>query len=516
MSLRIRFFSLIAILGVGAGACGGPATASPGAPGNGSSPGAVVSTPGGSADAVARFGAVPDPAAVTWQPDVVFLPNPAAAIRSVAANGITWYLDRRAEGIERVQVGTVMYATSLAVGRVVDIREEGADLLAVTLAPVGLGEVIKDGQIRISQPLDLAGLTMRSIPGTPGIVAPVEPLAPPEAPATGDARVDRPIGPERPFTLSPRPPSADSIADLDLLPTMPPPYNQGSTDWSAGDWSGTVAREGGDVLFTVEQHGDLQWNGKVVFHFTTPHLDADLGIVDGEVGDGEIELRGLRQVAIGLQAGAYNGLSDNVNEKVELPVSLDQPVIVGGVAMNLNVTFKFLIQTAFTAKNSTIAAVGAWDTEGPLSYDRTTGTVDVGWPKITANPNILDSLKSISVGTNGVVFATSIRVMLGLGIPQVNAGPYVRLVTSVALATGSSIGFAGEALKCRQASVTINGAFGAGLTMSDGVAAGINAYIRLLGEQFSVQADTEPDLLAETLYSNAFWMPDTDYCKLTS
>lgn len=54
--------------------------------------------------------------------------------------------------------------------------------------------------------------------------------------------------------------------------------------------------------------------------------------------------------------------------------------------MNVNVSFKFLVQTAFSAKNSTLEAFGAWDTEGPLSYSRETGKVEVVWPTVTPNP----------------------------------------------------------------------------------------------------------------------------------
>jgi hypothetical protein len=510
-----RMLALLLATAIASG-CGPASGASPGV--TGGAPGAGTASPGqGSAvDSVTLFGNAPDPRAadVTWQPDVVFLDGGPAMIRSVTSDGLTWTIDRRAGGVEQVKPGVVLYATSLAVGRVLKVEEVGADELAVVLAPVGLGEVIKDGRIRIDQDVDLAGWGIRSLPDVPGLIGELDPLEP--MPTEGASRSnDAPDGqPLRVPLAAPRPEATAATPALDVLPTMPPPFTEGEMEWKSGKWSGHIVRTGGDIAITVVQSGDLQWHGKVVFKFTRPHLDADLGIIDGEVGDGEIQLRGLRQIALGLQAGSYNGLSDNISEKMELPASLDVPVIVGGIAMNLNVSFKFLVQTAFTAKNSTLEAFGAWETEGPLSYSRETGKVEVVWPTITPNPNILDSLKHISVGTSGLVFATSIRVMLGLGAFSFSAGPYAQVVTSVALAGGSSIGFGGAAMMCRQASVTVQGSFGAGLAVSDTVANGLNRYFEYIGVPQRIETKIYPPLLSEPLYSNAFWMPDTDYCKL--
>ena len=519
--MAIRRLVALLLVAAMASACGAAPGASNGGP-NGTTPGAAVTiSPGAPVDAAAMFGTAPDPRAadVTFQPDVVFLEGGPKAIRSGLSDGLTWNLDRHAAGVDKVKAGVVLYATSLVVGRVLQVKEVNADEVAVTLAPVDLGDVIKDGHIRIDQDVDLGAMGIRTFADAPGLEGQLDPIQvdpiEPDPTQGAAAPVDPGVaGLSRVALASRARPSSSNPYLGDVLPTMPPPYNQGETEWKRGEWSGRIARSGGDITMTVVQEGDLQWHGKVVFHFTTPHLDADIGIIDGEVGDGEIQMRGLRQVALGLQAGSYNGLSDNISEKLELPASFDLPVIVGGLAMNVNVSFKFLVQTAFSAKNSTLEAFGAWDTEGPLSYSRATGAVEVVWPTITPNPNILDSLKSISVGTNGVVFATSIRMMLGLGAFSFNAGPYAQLVTSVSLATGSSIGFAGAAMQCRQATVTVQGSFGAGLAVSDTVAKGLNAYFKYIGVPQTVETKSYTPLLSEPLYSNAFWMPDTDYCKL--
>ena len=461
-----------------------------------------------SAEATQRYGTTPRPDAdVTYQPDVVLLDGGAAAIRSGSSDGTTWVIDGDVEGADEIEVGRVLYATSLAVGRVVAAEREGDDLV-VTLAPVELGDVIRDGRIRVRHPLDLGELPIRSLPDAPGSVSELDDAALESAmrPVAGTEEL-------RFVTVAHRRPMSVSLPQL--VP-MPPPFTEGSSTWAAGVWSGTIDRSSGDIALHIEHAGDdLKTFVDVGFHFASPSLDADIGIIDGEVGDAAIELRGLRALTLDLQAGSVGGLGSNLHQKIEVPVSLNQPIIVGGLALNLNVTFKFLLQTAFSAKNSTLEAHGAWTTEGPLSFDRTSGTVSVVTPTITPTSDILESLKGISVGVNGIVFATEMRVMLGLGVSAANAGPYARLITSVGLTVGSDIGFAGQAMKCRQATVTVTGAFGAGLALSKSVASSLNGLFQRLGSAHQIEEENLGDLVSETLYGNSFWSPDTAYCRLS-
>ena len=446
--------------------------------------------------AAEHFGLGPSSdAEVTYQPDVVILDDGPAAVRAASADGLVWAIDKSTSGADELDVGKVLYATSLAVGRIVHLEPDGNDLVVV-LAPVSLGEVIRDGHVRISQDLDLDTLHLRGVPDEPGAVTTsVVPQA-----AGHAVRFDAPEG----------------RAPIEWLHSeLPPPINEGSTSWTANDWSGTVARESGDIVVHVDHLGEgLKADIDMGFHFVKPHLDADVGIVDGEVGDAQLELRGLREVTLDIAAGSVGGLADNLSQKIEIPVSLDAPVIVGGVAMNLNVRFRFIAQTAFTAQNSTLHASGDWVTDGPLFYDRASGRVDIGMPTITPKTNILDSLDGISVGVNGFVFTTEIRVMLGLGTPAASAGPYARVVTSVGLTVGSDIGIGGPANKCRQTSVTFTGAAGAALVIAEDTTNAINTVFDLLGITQRVEPDATKEIANETLYSQAFWSPDVDYCRM--
>ncbi|PSK55062.1 hypothetical protein B0E53_07063 [Micromonospora sp. MH33] len=99
--------------------------------------------PGGEAEL--RYGAAPAPGdGVTLQPDVVIVGQGGRSVRSVSADGLIWRLDAAARNTDRLARGVVMFVTGRGVGRVLDLAEEGSDLL-VTIGPVDITEVVRDG-----------------------------------------------------------------------------------------------------------------------------------------------------------------------------------------------------------------------------------------------------------------------------------------------------------------------------------------------------------------------------------
>jgi hypothetical protein len=115
---------------------------------------------------------------VTYQPDVVLVEGGPDAIRSASANGLTWTIDGDAAGAADLEPGKVMYVTSRAVGRVVDVTPADGDL-AVTLAPVTLTEVFRDAHFVSDRQLDDSALVYQEVPDLPGAVSiPTEPMTP--------------------------------------------------------------------------------------------------------------------------------------------------------------------------------------------------------------------------------------------------------------------------------------------------------------------------------------------------
>src|SRR4051794_6946026 len=72
----------------------------------------------------------PDPH-VTFQADVVIVAGAGKSIRSVEDGGLTWHIDGRAEGADKLAVGKVMFVTGRSVGRVLALSRQGADLKVI-------------------------------------------------------------------------------------------------------------------------------------------------------------------------------------------------------------------------------------------------------------------------------------------------------------------------------------------------------------------------------------------------
>jgi hypothetical protein len=87
---------------------------------------------------------------VEYVDDVIIMEEGDKAIRSMGGNGMSWTFDANAPHVSEFQEGKVVFATGLAVGKVVGLKREGGSVTA-TLAPVQLTDVIKNGSFAMSQ-----------------------------------------------------------------------------------------------------------------------------------------------------------------------------------------------------------------------------------------------------------------------------------------------------------------------------------------------------------------------------
>lgn len=92
---------------------------------------------------------------MTLQPDVVIVGGGGDSVRALTEDGLTYLLDPAADRAGELARGKVMFLTSKAVGRVLDVRRAGADL-AVTVGPVELTDIIADGSFSTRAPVSLA------------------------------------------------------------------------------------------------------------------------------------------------------------------------------------------------------------------------------------------------------------------------------------------------------------------------------------------------------------------------
>lgn len=483
------------------------------------------------------FGSAPDrnAAGITYQPGVVFLDAGPAAIRGGSNDGLTWLVDSKAAGAGDIAEGKVLYATSTVAGRVLAVRPQG-DNLAVTLGPVQLGDVIKNGRVTFSDAVDVGTMSIQEVPERPGIVSDLAP-APADDPAPdpgGDAPGENAPGGETsgresprratPSSTPPPPPATPTlrrfagepgpVAALPPGPALPPPFTEGSKEFTLPlGWAGKIERSSGSVkvqLSNVDRNG-LEAVADLGLMFVSPHLDADLGIVDGEVGDSEIRFRGLREVSIDLKAGSVNGQADNLQKTFEVPITFTVPVIVGGLAFNLHFDFKVLLRTAFSAKNSTLSFGGSWTTDGPIGFDKSTGTLTAMVPTFTAKKDIIESVSGTSLGANGLVLAWEAKILLGVGIPWFDAGPYARLTHSTGTTLGSDLG----AVKCRQVTVVVTAGGGVGLSYTVKAKTAANVLLEKAGIKARIEDHDTKEVATKEIYNKTTYAPKNDICAPT-
>ncbi|MGV9610087.1 hypothetical protein ACWDR2_41240 [Streptomyces sp. NPDC003631] len=456
---------------------------------------------GGDTTAAAlTYGAGPvEDRSVTYQSDVVLVEGGAGAIRSASPDGLTWTIDGQAAGASDVEVGKVMYVTSRAVGRVVRIRPEGGDL-AVTLAPVSLTEVFRDAHLHTDRKIDPSATLYQEVPDRPGAVSVPAGAARSAAPSASTAAFTA-----RPAALTRNAGAVVSLgrprfvsADADRLP----PARENSVTWSHGGWEVQPESSPGELGLKIGHEAGDGLKAFIDFSLHTSDLRvrSDVSISNGRMGSGStFVVEGVDGFSIDISAGAANGADDNKKIRVEVPVELTVPVLPGEPLMYSN-TWKFVVGTALSGKNTTVTAGGTWRLDGPL------GIVDgkLVTPRLTVVKPIMDSIGGVSVGVSGVAAAVEAKFQLGLGIPAAFAGPYAKFVMDTGVANGSALG--SPLARCRSARLDAKAGAGFGLTVSSEV---LKALRKLLPAGAKIETESES---LKPYFSASQTLPNVPLC----
>ncbi len=121
-----------------------------------------------------------------------------------------------------------------------------------------------------------------------------------------------------------------------------------------------------------------------------------------------------------------------------MPVDLSIPI--GGMAVPFAVTLhqQLLIQTAFTAKNSTLNTSGDYSFSGTIYMGYDNGGWGAGAPtELHTNSDLGQSLSGVSLGVTGMVFGMEGRVIVGIGAFGFVTGPFLGYSAVVGLTRGS-------------------------------------------------------------------------------
>ena len=510
--------------------------------------------PTASVDAEALYGAAPVPDShVELQPDAVIVGGGAGSVKALSGDGLTWTLDKRAARLDQAQVGKVLFLTNRAVGRVV-ARRDVADGVEVTLAPVALNEIVRNGDFHIDQAMDLSqSFGAPALGDQQQIGSLVGNDAPPDTsngtgPVPTDAVTDTVApgsgGPSRALHQPALPApgggggcanvvgSSSDLGDPHATPLFQP-YQKAAVA-AAKDAAGKVAggkdprsalpkdlpSPGDSVNFSVTKDfkafvsvGPNHYNAvltveraglvgglQICFDVDKPSIKGTLTIADGKIYYADLNISGFKRMSIGLLVGSKEGLADNLKSKIELPFDLGSlPVVIYGIPFTITASTKFLLATAFSAKNSILKAYGVYGIQGDLGFVYTDGQLETKSPTITVEQKMLDSIQSLSVGVNGIVFAQSLTLGFGLGVSTIRVGPSVSLKVAVGVTSGSDLGI----IKCRSATLDVTGEVGVDIKVPS-IAKGI---LDKLAPGLSSKS-----LGSAKLFSRTGVMPDSKLC----
>ncbi|MCW3819327.1 hypothetical protein ONA91_33285 [Micromonospora sp. DR5-3] len=114
---------------------------------------------------------------------------------------------------------------------------------------------------------------------------------------------------------------------------------------------------------------------------------------------------------------------------------------------------------------------------GPRRPDRYVGS-SVLTPAFSVQKSIMQSLRGVSIGVEAIVVAAEFRFGFMIGLPVAGAGPFVGVVASLGLTNGSAAGrvglpLAGPAVKCRGSTLVLTVRAGEGINMSEPLAKAI-------------------------------------------
>jgi hypothetical protein len=285
---------------------------------------------------------------------------------------------------------------------------------------------------------------------------------------------------------------------------QPPAQASQSVELSVGPIVADLVRAPNRVSVTLRARVKLELGIEICFDIADPHVQTHMDVRNGSIVSAGLKLTGFQKVSVSAAGGSANGLSDNFKVKAELPFDWNAPIVIEGIPFNLLMKDKFLIETAFSAKNSTITARGVYGLSGPLGFEYSAAGGMVPYvPNFTVLEKMMDSLRSISVGVNGLVFANQFKLQLGLGTAAANAGPYAGTTLAVGFTLGSDLGL----IKCRGATLDLNQAVGFGFIIS-------NAEIRKVLDQIKkeVKIETEMPVLSKNLVHREGIRPDVPLC----
>ena len=549
---------------VAATLAGSLAACSSGTGGSGAFAGNGVDSGGGSSSTIIpgdqaeqRYGQGPTKNShISYQPDVVLIGGGPHAIRSASSDGLVWTMNGNAPGVKDLQPGKIMFASREAVGRVVAIKHVGSDV-AVSLLPVQITDVIRNGTLAMSKPFDLSSAAVQEVPDAPGAFtvpsstgggtsSPSTAPSPNNGPSTGESASPATPTPTTASTIDYSLPDNDSTAsDFDAIEAgSPSKYLQreaastvsvpdvhlasnGTSDdkfplpvslangikLTVGQWEFKMSVSKANTLSVQALYdtGNAKFGITFDLVFNHPRVDMSIPVANGSVqGTPMYGLSGLRRI------DAHWSFAGQKTDKfrVELPLDVaDGFVDVYGVPLAYTIKFKLLMSFGFAAKKSAASGRAAYVFEGnePVGYGHGTAPL-----KPSTDDSLGDTIADAALAPWAFVVGSEVKGIAGLGVPQFMAGAYVKVF--------QSLGFAGSGPGdlvpggCHQVTYVLGWAAGVGTNVSG---SGLDDLITKLGggsnpviAKFRSKLEVEDQILGnDKAINKTMWYPHTKGCE---
>ncbi|NEA33711.1 hypothetical protein [Streptomyces sp. SID13031] len=230
---------------------------------------------------------------------------------------------------------------------------------------------------------------------------------------------------------------------------------------------------------------------------------AKVPIAGGRVQNSTVALNGLKQIAVDLKMGSGEGLADNSRGRIEIPLDIPlKATPVAELGFQPSIKFKLIIKLGFSSKNTTVSGTIAYTIGGDLGTSAAT----------TVKPAGLNPVKlwtSASMAPFGIVAAFEVKIMIGLGLPGMNAGPYVKAIVSLGYANAGLMG----AVPCSSLTESFTVSWGVGANVSSTVSGVLGKLFGTKGVA-SIKPEAEYQKGTYTPWpSKTHADPDTKHCR---
>ena len=460
-------------------------------------------------------------AGVVYQPDTVMIGGGATSVRRVSAAGLTWTLDDKAPGVDKLAVGKIMLATSFGTGRVLRLTRSAGEV-HVVLGPVAITEVFRDADLGSLTPIPIKDVLAYVTPAAPGTVSDgpqgsIAALVPTGSGNTNTVVLQGSTAPELTFRTHPARLVGFASGDAGVLRTagsvapgaQPPPLELPapfSTPVSvgAGDFALTpICCAGGIGIQIGYDHGGGRLQATVKLKMTTPTVAFHLRVSGGKLLEATVRIQGGVALRLALEAATLTSAGSFAGKRVHVPETLTIPLTGFGVPVVLSFNQDFYLSMQLAGKAS-FGTFGEYRVAGDLGFGYRSGGPKPDETKLSVQFPMTEHTHTEGVASGAVLFGWTLKASVGVGVEGFNAGVWYQLNTNFGVAANTMLSL--PAL-CVTDSVKVTGLYGVGWTIPAFVANTINALLSIFGSR-RIAATGGPWWGPTVLWNP----PDGNYC----